>query len=86
MSKIRGEGKDLMIPKTLKISNSVIIVIIRNTCLKVACGRGNNLHEVENTNGERFLASMPTKFRKNVWIKRGNCEQYFLFSVILWLI
>lgn len=40
--------------------------------VKVAAGRGNNLHEVETINGERFLASMPTKFRKNVWIKRGD--------------
>ncbi|XP_062892273.1 probable RNA-binding protein EIF1AD isoform X1 [Mobula hypostoma] len=33
---------------------------------------GNNLHEVETARGERFLASMPTKFRKNIWIKRGD--------------
>ncbi|KAJ8044850.1 putative RNA-binding protein EIF1AD [Holothuria leucospilota] len=40
--------------------------------VKVVAGRGNNLHEVENENGEKFLASMPSKFRKNVWIKRGD--------------
>nr|XP_033811540.1 probable RNA-binding protein EIF1AD [Geotrypetes seraphini] len=33
---------------------------------------GNNLHEVENDEGQRFLVSMPTKFRKNIWIKRGD--------------
>ncbi|XP_029468047.1 probable RNA-binding protein EIF1AD [Rhinatrema bivittatum] len=33
---------------------------------------GNNLHEVETDEGKRFLASMPTKFRKNIWIKRGD--------------
>ncbi|XP_043541927.1 probable RNA-binding protein EIF1AD [Chiloscyllium plagiosum] len=33
---------------------------------------GNNLHEVETAQGDRFLASMPTKFRKNIWIKRGD--------------
>nr|XP_048712288.1 probable RNA-binding protein EIF1AD isoform X1 [Caretta caretta]XP_048712289.1 probable RNA-binding protein EIF1AD isoform X1 [Caretta caretta] len=33
---------------------------------------GNNLHEVETAEGTRFLVSMPTKFRKNIWIKRGN--------------
>ncbi|XP_067837901.1 probable RNA-binding protein EIF1AD [Heptranchias perlo] len=33
---------------------------------------GNNLHQVETSEGERFLASMPTKFRKNIWIKRGD--------------
>lgn len=40
--------------------------------VKVTCGRGNNLHEVQTANGEKFLASMPTKFRKTVWIKRGD--------------
>lgn len=34
--------------------------------------RGNNLHEVERDDGSRFLCSMPTKFRKSVWIKRGG--------------
>ncbi|MBN3282330.1 EIF1A protein, partial [Polyodon spathula] len=33
---------------------------------------GNNLHEVETEQGERFLVTMPTKFRKNIWIKRGD--------------
>lgn len=33
---------------------------------------GNNLHEVETAEGTRFLVSMPTKFRKNIWIKRGD--------------
>ncbi|XP_060081647.1 probable RNA-binding protein EIF1AD [Ylistrum balloti] len=40
--------------------------------VKVTAGRGNNLHEVESENQEKFLVSMPTKFRKNVWIKRGD--------------
>ncbi|XP_013407844.1 probable RNA-binding protein EIF1AD [Lingula anatina] len=40
--------------------------------VKVVAGRGNNLHEVETPHGEQFLVSMPTKFRKNVWIKRGD--------------
>lgn len=33
---------------------------------------GNNLHEVETEADEKFLVTMPNKFRKNVWIKRGN--------------
>ncbi|KAK8377346.1 hypothetical protein O3P69_013760 [Scylla paramamosain] len=33
---------------------------------------GNNLHQVTTPEGEVFLASMPHKFRKHVWIKRGN--------------
>lgn len=40
---------------------------------KVISSKGNNLHEVEPSIGEeQFLVSMPTKFRKNVWIKRGD--------------
>nr|CAB3241519.1 probable RNA-binding protein EIF1AD [Phallusia mammillata] len=33
---------------------------------------GSNLHEVCTENGEKYLASLPTKFRKNIWIKRGD--------------
>jgi len=40
--------------------------------VKVVAGRGNNLHEVEDNTGNTFLVSMPNKFRKNVWIKRGD--------------
>lgn len=40
--------------------------------VRVVGSPGNNLHEVETAQGERFLTSMPTKFRKNIWIKRGD--------------
>lgn len=41
--------------------------------VKVVASRGNNLHEVEAIDSTpNFLVSMPTKFRKNVWIKRGD--------------
>ncbi|XP_068596139.1 probable RNA-binding protein EIF1AD [Brachionichthys hirsutus] len=40
--------------------------------VKVIGSRGNNLHETMTAQGETFLVSMPTKFRKNIWIKRGN--------------
>uniref|UniRef100_A0A182PQ40 Probable RNA-binding protein EIF1AD n=1 Tax=Anopheles epiroticus TaxID=199890 RepID=A0A182PQ40_9DIPT len=42
--------------------------------VRIVASRGNNLHEVETAQEgeERFLVSMPVKFRKNVWIKRGN--------------
>ncbi|XP_008588467.1 PREDICTED: probable RNA-binding protein EIF1AD [Galeopterus variegatus] len=33
---------------------------------------GNNLHEVETAQGQHFLVSMPSKYRKNIWIKRGD--------------
>lgn len=40
--------------------------------VKVIASRGNNLHEALTAQGESFLVSMPTKFRKNIWIKRGD--------------
>lgn len=40
--------------------------------VKVIGSRGNNLHETVTAQGETFLVSMPTKFRKNIWIKRGD--------------
>lgn len=40
--------------------------------LKILGGRGNNLHEAQTSDGSKFLISMPTRFRKNVWIKRGD--------------
>ncbi|XP_040904669.1 probable RNA-binding protein EIF1AD [Toxotes jaculatrix] len=40
--------------------------------VKVIGSRGNNLHEAVTAQGETFLVSMPTKFRKNIWIKRGD--------------
>ncbi|KAJ0002556.1 hypothetical protein NQD34_007705 [Periophthalmus magnuspinnatus] len=40
--------------------------------VKVIGSRGNNLHEIVTADGDSFLVSMPTKFRKNIWIKRGD--------------
>lgn len=40
--------------------------------VKIIGSRGNNLHETVTAQGETFLVSMPTKFRKNIWIKRGD--------------
>lgn len=40
--------------------------------VKVVSSRGNNLHEVQAPDGSSFLASMPSKFRRNVWVKRGD--------------
>lgn len=33
---------------------------------------GNNLIEVVDSNGNRYLASMPVKYRNTVWVMRGN--------------
>uniref|UniRef100_A0A2H6NCD7 Probable RNA-binding protein EIF1AD n=1 Tax=Micrurus carvalhoi TaxID=3147026 RepID=A0A2H6NCD7_9SAUR len=43
----------------------------RQQIVRVLGTPGNNLHEVETPEGKRFLVSMPTKFRKNIWIKRA---------------
>lgn len=41
--------------------------------VRIVAGRGNNLHQViEADETTSYLVSMPTKFRKNVWIKRGD--------------
>lgn len=40
--------------------------------VRIRASMGNNLHEVETETGEVYLVSMPTRFRKSVWIKRGD--------------
>jgi len=46
--------------------------------VQIVAGKGNNLHQVfdphqsEEEDGGKYLVSMPTKFRKSVWIKRGD--------------
>ena len=41
--------------------------------VRIVAGRGNNLHQViEADEKTTYLVSMPNKFRKNVWVKRGN--------------
>ncbi|EHB13773.1 Putative RNA-binding protein EIF1AD [Heterocephalus glaber] len=44
----------------------------RQQIVRVLRTPGNNLHEVETAQGQRFLVSMPSKYRKNIWIKRGD--------------
>jgi len=34
--------------------------------------RGSNICEVEHTNGDRVLCTIPKKFHKLIWIKKGN--------------
>ena len=57
---VTKEIEDLSIPTELQS-----IVQIVKSC-------GNNLHEVINPAGIQYLVSMPVKFRKNIWIKRGD--------------
>lgn len=40
--------------------------------VRIVQSRGNNLHEILDENGDNYLVSMPTKFRKNIYVKRGD--------------
>ncbi|XP_039260560.1 putative RNA-binding protein EIF1AD [Styela clava] len=42
------------------------------TIVKVLGTPGSNLHEVSTSDGKKILCSLPLKFRKNIWIKRGD--------------
>lgn len=42
------------------------------TIVRILASKGNNLHEVEDADKQIYLVSMPTKFRKNIWVKRGD--------------
>ena len=45
--------------------------------VKVLAPRGNNLHEARWPSGSVHLISMPPKFRKHVYIKRGEANRQF---------
>ncbi|XP_028658362.1 probable RNA-binding protein EIF1AD [Erpetoichthys calabaricus] len=55
-----------------EVMGDYVIPTQQQQIVRVLGTPGNNLHEVETAKGERFLVSMPTKFRKNIWIKRGD--------------
>nr|CAG4643648.1 EOG090X0KPP [Ilyocryptus agilis] len=57
---------------TKEVMDEYVLPEDNKTIVKIVGGRGNNLHEVVTADNETFLVSMPTKFRKNVWIKRGD--------------
>ncbi|XP_011879998.1 PREDICTED: probable RNA-binding protein EIF1AD isoform X2 [Vollenhovia emeryi] len=40
--------------------------------VQIVRGCGNNLHEVVTPAGEQYIVSMPTKFRQNIWVKKGD--------------
>ena len=42
------------------------------TIVRIVGGKGNNLHMVEDASRDQFLVSMPRKFRRSVWVKRGD--------------
>ena len=58
-------------------STLFLALVFITSYIQVLSSKGNNLHEVETSDGKIFLASMPTKFRKNVWIKRGKAKMHY---------
>uniref|UniRef100_A0A6M2E3Y3 Probable RNA-binding protein EIF1AD n=1 Tax=Amblyomma tuberculatum TaxID=48802 RepID=A0A6M2E3Y3_9ACAR len=63
-TKIKHVTKEVLEEYVLPKENQQIV--------RVLGGRGNNLHEVEDPSDTTYLVSMPVKFRKNIWIKRGD--------------
>ncbi|RCN49213.1 putative translation initiation factor eIF-1A [Ancylostoma caninum] len=57
---------------TNKVESEYYTPVEGDIIAQVRSARGNNLHEVEDENGEMYVASMPSKFRKAVWIRRGQ--------------
>uniref|UniRef100_A0A0K0CUA0 Probable RNA-binding protein EIF1AD n=1 Tax=Angiostrongylus cantonensis TaxID=6313 RepID=A0A0K0CUA0_ANGCA len=57
---------------TNKVESEYYTPVEGDIIAQVRGARGNNLHEVEDENGEIYVASMPSKFRKTVWIRRGQ--------------
>jgi len=42
------------------------------TIVRIVAARGHNLHEIVTADGKQYLVSMPTKFRHNIFVKRGD--------------
>lgn len=40
--------------------------------IQIVGARGNNLYDVRFPNGEICICSMPTRFRRTIWIKRND--------------
>ncbi|CAD6195402.1 unnamed protein product [Caenorhabditis auriculariae] len=57
---------------TNKVESEMYTPAEGDVIAKVMQSRGNNLHEVVDEFGEIYVASMPSKFRKAVWIRRGQ--------------
>ncbi|CAH1634914.1 unnamed protein product [Spodoptera littoralis] len=51
---------DELLPK----ENQSIVKVLKN--------RGRNLHAVITPTGEEYLVSMPTQFRRTIWVRRGS--------------
>ncbi|XP_011312985.1 probable RNA-binding protein EIF1AD [Fopius arisanus] len=57
---------------TKEVQEDLSIPMESQTIVQLVDSRGNNLHEVVDSSGLRYLVSMPVKFRRNIWVKRGD--------------
>lgn len=57
---------------TKEVLEDYVLPTEKQEIVRILSGKGNNLHEVEDASGNAYLVSMPTKFRKNIWVKRGD--------------
>uniref|UniRef100_A0A8C2SRJ1 Probable RNA-binding protein EIF1AD n=1 Tax=Coturnix japonica TaxID=93934 RepID=A0A8C2SRJ1_COTJA len=57
---------------TREVLEEHVVPTPQQRIVRVLSSPGNNLHEVEASDGSRFLVSMPARFRHHVWIKRGT--------------
>lgn len=64
MSRRRGQPKAEEIPSPDSLSSEQALCLVGQS-------RGSNLFEVTDVTGRVLLAELPSKFRKNVWVRRG---------------
>ncbi|CAA94859.1 putative RNA-binding protein EIF1AD [Caenorhabditis elegans] len=57
---------------TNKVGSEFYELVDEDIIAQVRQSRGNNLHEVLDQNGDSYVVSMPTKFRKSVWLRRDQ--------------
>ncbi|CAI5451780.1 unnamed protein product [Caenorhabditis angaria] len=57
---------------TNKVESEMYVPVEGDIIAQVKGSRGNNLHEVLDQNNDSYVVSMPSKFRKAVWIRRGQ--------------
>lgn len=57
---------------TNKVGSEFYELADEDIIAQVRQSRGNNLHEVFDQNGDSYVVSMPTKFRKAVWLRRDQ--------------
>jgi probable RNA-binding protein EIF1AD len=53
-------------------SEKLVLPGDNQSIVRIIAPRGNNLHDVETPNGEKFIVTMPVKYRKSIWMKRGK--------------